>query len=214
MLGQEAASPEDDRTLEALLSFTTLLSALRPDFFALHAPSERFAPLLGGVCIGRLFPRSRMAALTLISRLKNVDLSQPIRNQNAAQPESTVLDALLRTLGDIARIQQRAIQVLPRIAEIQGDEVLGRLSEKLESADTPGTVVIGAAYLLKALLKNNRIKDRTRVLQLMRKVPLLPIHRRPLYYESGTGANEDPIAAVYWGSLGRELNRILTLGRG
>ena len=48
----------------------------------------------------------------------------------------------------------------------------------------------------------------------MRKVPLLPIHRRPLYDELGTGANEDPIAAVYWESLYCELNRILTGGRG
>ncbi|HEV3037131.1 MAG TPA: TIR domain-containing protein [Candidatus Angelobacter sp.] len=200
---------EDDRILEALLSFATCLSARRPDFFARHANPEIWIPRLGRVCLSSTWQRSRMAAVTLISRLKKINLDMPVASLNNSEPANhTLLDCLLHVLRGTTELQDRLTQLLPRLPELQG---LWRAVYKLLSdPNSSGTVMVAAAQLLRSMLNGNSIdlNDRQEASRLLGQLPTMTIHHRPLYRLAGSGKTDDPVFPLYCGDLAEALARV------
>jgi hypothetical protein len=200
---------EDDRILEALLSFVTCLSSRRPDFFARHATPEIWTPRLGRVCLSSTWQRSKLAAVTLISRLKKVDLGMPVTNRSDEPSNHTLLDCWMHVLRGTTDLQDRLIQLFPRLHELQG---LWRAVHKLlVDPNTSGTVMVAAAQLLKSMLGSNSIDlgDRQEATRLLEHLPTMTIHHRPLYRLAGSGKADDPVSPMYCGDLGEALARVV-----
>jgi hypothetical protein len=206
--------------LEALLGFATCLAERSADALARLCEPESFLEPLAFVCLWPPGKVGHMAAVTLVARLKRVDLDRSVA-AGAGGAQLTVLDALFNGLRGGTEVQQRVITELPRVLRLQGVRVLERLESILmapDASDAPGplhagTEVLAAAELLANLLNRGALADsavRRRTTGALRMAVVSPAHRRPLYRKVGVGAEGDPVTLVSTGNLQDELRKVMT----
>ncbi|NOS87705.1 MAG: hypothetical protein HOP34_04050 [Methylococcaceae bacterium] len=207
-----AESLVQERKLEALLSFAVCFSERNPSTYInyidrLDVQPHQFQVALARLMYLRTSLRSQMAIVTLISRLKRVDL-QLVFEVNGEN--YTVLDALLYGLhGDVA-VQQRVAEVLPKIKSLEGGQVLDKLRQLMigeQANSTRGSVVLAAAQLLQGLAQSNALStaERRETDLLLRTAASHAQNCRPLYRQIGTGNDSDPVGVLYMGDLAEEL---------
>lgn len=207
------------RKLEALLCFATCLSARSEDAYSRLFEPEVFLLPLARVCHSRSNHVSLMAAITLISRLKQVDLDLLVL-EDAEGKELTVLDALLNGLRGGTEVQTRVSEVLPRIFRLRGQRVVERLGEMLTGEDRSGSTrlstgseVLAATQLMVNFLRRGSLREpavRRQALDLLHHAASAPYNRRPLYRRAGSGAKGEPINVQSAGNLSDEIAKILT----
>jgi hypothetical protein len=216
---REAGASRDDvarLTLDALLSFAT---CLREEAFARLCEPERYLVPLAWVCFDAPTAVAHMSALSLISRLKHVDLDAIVATPEG-RPGLTVLDAVLEGLRHNTRVRDRVIDTLPGIRQLRGARVLERLEALLVGAAPSGRLpagseVLAAALLTRRLLQTDALQgpaERSRALSALRRAAQAPQHNRPLYRRLGLGdvrANlEDEIGGVCVGALASALRDV------
>ncbi|HEX2204509.1 MAG TPA: hypothetical protein VHG91_14455, partial [Longimicrobium sp.] len=200
--------------LDALLGFAVCLSGHNEAAFTRLCEPEDFLAPLAAVCLWQPSALAHMSAVTLISRMRRVDLDLPVDDGDGRAP--TVLDALLAGLRGRTEVQERLAVALPGIVEFQGVRVVDRLRSILtgdspEGERTPlasGSEVMAAADLLAKMLRRGTLRDpavRRRALDALREATASPRNRRPLFRKLGYGNEGDPVGMVRVGSLAHEL---------
>lgn len=203
--------------LEVLLSSLVCLSDRSESSFARLCEPDRFLEPLASICLDPPSRVAQMAAITLISKLKHVDLDLPVRGEG----ETTVLDALLGGLRRGTSVRERLAETLPRIYRLRGRQVVDRLRVLLtgEAADGSaatrlhaGSEVLAAANLLLQMIQRGTLresKERRAAFDVLREAADSPRNRRPLYVRVGYGAGQDPIGAQRVGDLAEELRHLV-----
>lgn len=199
--------------ISSLLSLATSLSAARPSLFAQLADPDQLAPLLGRVCVCGFASRSMMGAITLLFRLRRIDLT---RRFVVDDSEHSLLDAVIACLNFDSQTRQRTESVLPQAVGLQGGPILEELGSILNgTSQRPGarraSVVLACARIIRTLIDTDALlpKERTAAGDLLRRAAQDERHRRPLYQKTGLGNEKEPMSYVYVGMLDEELARVL-----
>jgi hypothetical protein len=205
--------------LEAQLCFLMFLSYTNENAFARLCEPDRFLAPLAAICLRPPSTIAKLAAITLISRLKHVDLDLEVADPGT-QRRHTVLDALLGGLRESTDVRERLLQAIPDIYQLRGAKIVERLAGVLlgtvDSTSEPrlyaGSEVLGAAEMLAQLIRRGSLHDpgpRRQALDLLRHAASLPVNERPLYRRAGLGGNGDPIRVAFAGGLANELQNLV-----
>jgi hypothetical protein len=199
--------------IASLLSLSTSLSAVRPSLFAQVADPDRFAPLLGSVCLSSFDIRSMMGAITLLFRLRKIDLTHRFMVEGN---EHTLLDAVITCLTYNSGTRQRTESVVPQAVGLKGGPILEELGSILIGASRRpgsrrGSVVLACARIIRTLIDTDALtsQERKRAGELLRNAVQDERHRRPLYQMTGLGNQDEPLSYISVGMLDEELARIL-----
>nr|WP_281720750.1 TIR domain-containing protein [Nitrosomonas nitrosa] len=199
--------------IASLLSLSASLSEARPALFPQVADPEQLGPLLGYICLSSFNPRSMMGAITLLFRLRKIDLTQHFMADGI---ERSLLDAVIACLIHDSQTRQRTESVLPQAIGLQGGPVLDELGDILRgTSQRPGayrsSVVLASARIIRTLIDTDALSPAGRKTagELLRKAAQDERHRRPLYYKTGLGDEDSPISYVYAGMLHEELAKVL-----
>ena len=175
----------------ALLSVLCVMSEQKRDEFVLltanlEQQGIHLSVLLSEAAVYHAKLRSRMAAITLLSRLPNLD----------AKEVGKVLQA---ALGDEEQMRNRALILLPLFRDFEVtttfiDEALAKLI-----SNEPASIVLAYANLLISLLTSNRIeqaKKRREIMNALRNAASTTHNIRLLSHLAGSGSNVSPRKVV------------------
>jgi hypothetical protein len=214
-LARENDAPPDDLLrirLEELLCFASCLAVYKPNAFSRFFKPEAFLAPLAQACFKPTGDAGHLAAVTLISRLRFVDLDQVL--PGSSERPATVLEALLHGLRGGAALRRRLGDSLPFVFELRGARAFQRFEEILlargESLPA-GSLVLGTAEILARLLETAVISagdQRARGLELLKEAAAAERNQRPLFGQIGNGDVRSPIELKRIGWLGDALKGV------
>ncbi len=183
----------------ALLSILCVMTELNRDRFVilsneLEKRGQRLSGLLADAAVhGKR--RSRMAAITLLSRLPNLDAN-------------VVAGVVQAALGDDEAVRKLAQMLIPHFREFNvTDEFIDSALAKLKNNE-PASIVLAYANLLMILLNANQVKTagrRREILNAFRNAANDTQNIRMLSHLAGSGATTSPRTVVNDGRLDKEL---------
>jgi hypothetical protein len=188
------------RLRNALLSILTVMTEQFQNKFALMVSnSEPGGPdlrdLLVEVVAHNSLTRSKMAAVTLLSRLPSLNaekIAQVFQIAVTCEPP----------------VRDRAVLLLPHFRDFTPTPSFLSKAIQTVKGDEPASVVLAYAYLLARLLNENRIADsgmRREIVNTLRTAAKAPGNIRPLSHLAGLGTEKDPHEVVNDGRLDEKL---------
>lgn len=196
-----------DSTLEvrnALLSILCVMMERKRDEFVLLAANleqqgVRLSTLLAEAAVHHRKIRARMAAITLLSRLPNLDADE-------------IAEVVRVALGDDEGMRNRALMLLPHFRELNVtsaflDDALARLS-----GNEPASIVLAYANLLTNLVNANRVEKagkRREIMNALRNAASDTRNIRMLSHLSGLGTGKSPRKVVNDGRLDQALLAVM-----
>lgn len=187
----------------ALLSILCVMTEKKRDeFVLLTANLEEQGTSLSTLLSEAAFNgkrRSKMAAITLLSRLPNLDANE-------------VGKVVQSALGDDEQIRNRALQLLPRFREFKVttaflDEALAKLK-----GNGPASVIVAYAKLLTNLVSANQVADakkRREIMNVLRNAASDSQNIRFLSHLAGSGSSTSPRKVINDGRLDHALLAVM-----
>lgn len=188
----------------ALLSILCVMTERKRDEFVLLAANleqqgPRLSALLAEAATHHRKQRGRKAAITLLSRLPNLDANEVAKVVQAA-------------LGDDEGMRNRALMLLPRFREFKVttaflDDALARLR-----GNEPASIVLAYANLLTNLLNANQVEKagkRREIMNALRNAASDTRNIRVLSHLAGSGSDKSPRKVVNDGRLDQALLAVM-----
>lgn len=192
-----------DRKVEAMLNLAAVLAEAHPASFANQCEPEVWQPLLTRVSLFFHWSSGAMAALTLLSRLRRLDL-----DFGEATGEA-ILDVFVNALQSEPMIREHATMVLPRLRQVTGSHFISRWIARL--TDEPnGSIALAMGRMLVACAKYGTISatERRDIFRALRQAARAPHNRRTFFTLTGIGIDKYPITLIPCGSLDVEFRTL------
>jgi hypothetical protein len=188
----------------ALLSILCVMTERKRDEFVLLANEleqrgQRLSTYLAEAAVYHGKGRARMAAITLLSRLPNLDAN-------------LVTGVVQAALGDDERVRSRALMLIPHFREFNvTDAFLDEALAKVRGNES-ASVVLAYAKLLTNLLNANQVRKaekRREILTALRNAANDMQNIRMISHLAGSGTEKSPRIVVNDGRLDQELLAVM-----
>ena len=201
----ESYSAYSGNVRNALLSILTVMTEQKRDEFALLAlnleqKGQCLPSLLTEAVVYHGKCRARMSAITLLSRLPNVDAN-------------LVEDVMRAAMGDDAIVRDRALMLLPHFRDFSPTPAFLDRALHILKGNAPASVVLAYANLLTNLLSANQVPDgmkRREIMNALRQATSDCRNVRMLSHLSGTGEEKNPRQVVNDGRLDQALLAVMS----